>query len=120
PSLEAAGEVWLTLRHACQNNLKDLTVSFPLARLVLVTGVSGSGKSTLVRECLLPALTEALQHRKKANAQSAAQRDARLTGFDSIQTVYEVDQSPIGRTPRSIPATYVGFFDKIRQLFSQV
>ena len=104
---------WLTLRNANKNNLKNLTVQFPLARLVLVTGVSGSGKSTLIRECLLPSLKQALDDRK-------AERASRLTGFECIQSVYEVDQSPIGRTPRSIPATYIGFFDHIRQLFAQL
>jgi len=100
---------------------------------VLITGVSGSGKSTLIRECLLPALTEALSGRKRqhrarntepAPPQSDTHRNSRatapITGFECIQSVYEVDQSPIGRTPRSIPATYVGFFDEIRRLFAQV
>ena len=122
---------WLTLEHAGKNNLRDLTVKLPLERLVLVTGVSGSGKSTLIRECLLPAITEALSSRKRQNGArntESATRNTRsisrltslVTGFDSIQSVYEVDQSPIGRTPRSIPATYVGFFDEIRRLFAQV
>jgi excinuclease ABC subunit A len=109
---------WLTLHNAKKNNLKELTVRFPLGRLVLVTGVSGSGKSTLIRECLLPALTSALKSRKAT--QNPESRIQNLAGFSPIQSVYEVDQSPIGRTPRSIPATYVGFFDDIRQLFSQV
>jgi excinuclease ABC subunit A len=118
---EASG--WLTLSGASKNNLKDLTVRFPLGRLVLVTGVSGSGKSTLIRECLLPALKSRITHHATRNTQHAArntQHATVVTGFDSIQSVYEVDQSPIGRTPRSIPATYVGFFDDIRQLFAQV
>jgi excinuclease ABC subunit A len=109
---------WLTLRHARRNNLKDLTVRFPLGRLVLVTGVSGSGKSTLVRECLLPAVTDALKTRKTHHAPRTTAPI--LAGHDALQAVYEVDQSPIGRTPRSIPATYVGFFSDIRQLFAQV
>ncbi len=103
---------WLTLRQANKNNLKNLTARFPLGRFVLVTGVSGSGKSTLVRECLLPAVREALG-KKRSSAAPA------LSGHETLQAVYEVDQSPIGRTPRSIPATYVGFFDLIRQLFAQ-
>jgi excinuclease ABC subunit A len=114
---------WLTLSGASKNNLKDLTVRFPLGRLVLVTGVSGSGKSTLVRECLLPALKSSITHhvsRFTPRASRNTPHATRLTGFDSIQSVYEVDQSPIGRTPRSIPATYVGLFDDIRQLFAQV
>jgi excinuclease ABC subunit A len=87
-----------------------------LNRLVLVTGVSGSGKSTLIRECLLPALHAQLQQRKDRRPPRS---NGLLAGFESIKAVYEVDQSPIGRTPRSIPATYVGFFDTVRQLFSQ-
>jgi excinuclease ABC subunit A len=105
----------MTLRGASKNNLKDVTVKFPLGRLVCVTGVSGSGKSTLIRECLLPALNQAL---KAKNTQHATRNT--LSGLESIKAVYEVDQSPIGRTPRSIPATYVGFFDEIRKLFAQV
>ncbi|HOC54691.1 MAG TPA: excinuclease ABC subunit A [Verrucomicrobiota bacterium] len=105
---EDTGE-WLVLSGASRNNLKNLAVRFPLGRLVVVTGVSGSGKSTLVRECLLPALQS--RHTPPP---------ARISGGQSLQAVYEVDQSPIGRTPRSIPATYVGFFDDIRQLFAQV
>lgn len=132
---------WLTLRHATANNLKGITVGFPLGRLVLVTGVSGSGKSTLIRECLLPSLAAALAARKGGKrltwevdpssgayplTQSASHNSPggaaapSITGYDHIQAVYEVDQSPIGRTPRSIPATYVGFFNEIRQLFAQV
>jgi excinuclease ABC subunit A len=109
---------WLVLRRAGKNNLKNVTAKFPLGKLVLVTGVSGSGKSTLVRECLLPAVSDVLKRRKRSNASSG--ENGRLSGCEAIQAVYEVDQSPIGRTPRSIPATYVGFFDEMRQLFSQV
>jgi len=109
------------LHKAGKNNLKNLTVKFPLGRFVAVTGVSGSGKSTLIRECLLPAVTEAVKKQRKARASVNARGEGlRVTGFESIQSVYEVDQSPIGRTPRSIPATYVGFFDDIRRLFAQV
>lgn len=117
------GSRWLTLRHARVNNLKDVEVSFPLGRLVLVTGVSGSGKSTLIRECLLPAVQSVRKQKRGAGEQAPAAvspEGLELSGYDTIQAVYEVDQSPIGRTPRSIPATYVGFFDQIRQLFAQV
>ncbi len=112
---QKSGSGWLTLRGADKNNLKNLTVSFPLGRLVLVTGVSGSGKSTLIRECLFPAVAEAIKRHRRKSADPS-----KLTGFETIQSVYEVDQSPIGRTPRSIPATYVGVFDTIRQLFAQI
>jgi excinuclease ABC subunit A len=107
---------WLILRGANKNNLKNLTVRFPLGRLVLVTGVSGSGKSTLIRECLLPALRSCTMHHAPRTTPSSSV----LTGWKELHSVYEVDQSPIGRTPRSIPATYVGFFDDIRQLFAQL
>jgi excinuclease ABC subunit A len=131
---EAALHGWLTLEHASKNNLRALTVCFPLGRLVLVTGVSGSGKSTLIRECLLPALTVALKSRRSRSSTGTRPLAARspkhgtrstqdaphLTGHDPIQSVHEVDQSPIGRTPRSVPATYVGFFHDIRKLFAQV
>jgi excinuclease ABC subunit A len=121
---------WLTLTGAGKNNLKNLTVRLPLGRLVLVTGVSGSGKSTLIRECLLPSLKSRFTHHVSRITQHASRTPphaprstlhaSNLTGSDPLQAVYEVDQSPIGRTPRSIPATYVGFFDDIRQLFAQV
>jgi excinuclease ABC subunit A len=110
---------WLTLQDASIHNLKNLTVNFPLNRFVVVTGVSGSGKSTLVRECLLPVL-QANVKSKNAKARNSNSKSMKLKGHESIQSVYEVDQSPIGRTPRSIPATYVGFFDEIRQLFAQM
>jgi excinuclease ABC subunit A len=127
----AASHSWLTLQHADKNNLRDVTLRIPLGRLVLIAGVSGSGKSTLVRECLLPALNEALKARKTAWSRELSEFSAQarfdvpgtrlaITGFNSIQSVYEVDQSPIGRTPRSIPATYVGFFDEIRRLFAVI
>ena len=119
----ATGNEWMTLHKAAKNNLKNLTVKFPLGRLVVVTGVSGSGKSTLVRECLLPALNQTLKIRKPKteNRNKAEVRtDSKISGLESIKAVYEVDQSPIGRTPRSIPATYVGVFDEIRKLFAQV
>jgi len=104
----------MTLQHATLNNLKDLTVHFPLNRFILVTGVSGSGKSSLIRECLVP-LAKAAVEAKGA----AALGEMSLEGLESIAAVHEVDQSPIGRTPRSTPGTYVGFFDEIRKLFAQ-
>jgi excinuclease ABC subunit A len=109
----------LVLARAARNNLKDLTVRFPLGRLVLVTGVSGSGKSTLIRECLLPTIKEALD-KPARQTKNRGGKTTRVTGFEALKSVYEVDQSPIGRTPRSVPATYIGFFDHIRQLFAQI
>jgi excinuclease ABC subunit A len=102
-------------------------VTFPLNRFVVVTGVSGSGKSTLVRECLLPAIEAALKPVKRGSRRSGSSKDQgstgvsphHVTGHETLKAVYEVDQSPIGRTPRSTPATYVGFFDEIRALFAQ-
>ena len=115
--LRASGlPAWLTLAGASANNLKNLTVRFPLGRFVVVTGVSGSGKSTLIRECLLPALTEALDSKRRSRRSRSD--GPQVSGHESLKAVYEVDQSPIGRTPRSIPATYVGFFDEIRRLFA--
>jgi excinuclease ABC subunit A len=116
----AAPTGWLTLRNAAVNNLKKVTANFPLGRLVVVTGVSGSGKSTLIRECLLPELQAALARKPLRKIPRPTPHAPRLTGHDSLKAVYEVDQAPIGRTPRSIPATYVGFFDDIRALFAQV
>ncbi len=115
---------WLTLHHASVNNLKNLEVRFPLNRFVVVTGVSGSGKSTMVRECLLPAAVAAVARKprpaKGKPVDARRPEDAcRVTGHELLKAVYEVDQSPIGRTPRSTPATYVGFFNDIRALFAQ-
>jgi excinuclease ABC subunit A len=121
---DAGSTLWLTLHNAAINNLKGLTVRFPLNRLVVVSGVSGSGKSTLIRECLLPALENALKRGKTGTStpkgSKAATSPPSITGCETIKAVYEVDQSPIGRTPRSTPATYVGFFDEIRNLFAQL
>ena len=122
-SVTGSDRGWFVLSGASKNNLKNLTVRFPLARLVLVTGVSGSGKSTLIRECLLPALkSRNTQHatRNTHHVSRITSPPSALSGWESLQAVYEVDQSPIGRTPRSVPATYVGFLDDIRQLFAQV
>jgi len=114
---------WLTLHNAAANNLKGLTVHFPLNRLVVVSGVSGSGKSTLIRECLLPALENGLKRGQTSSStlqRFKASTPPSVTGCEGIKAVYEVDQAPIGRTPRSTPATYVGFFDEIRNLFAQL
>lgn len=119
---DAGATEWLVLHHARAHNLKDLTVRFPLNRLIAVTGVSGSGKSTLIRECLLPALRtvlEAGKNKRSSPRKGGANASCFVAGAGAIHAVHEVDQSPIGRTPRSIPATYAGFFDDIRQLFAR-
>ncbi len=121
PPPPPAAHTHLTLHNARTHNLNNLTVHFPIGRFVAITGVSGSGKSTLVRECLLPAVSAALARPSKKNPRASKSDPAStyVSGHTGFRAVHEVDQSPIGRTPRSTPATYVGFFDDIRQLFAQ-
>ena len=99
---------------ASENNLKDITVDFPLGNLIGVTGVSGSGKSTLITETLYPLL----KYYSQGVYQDFIGKNDRIEGYQYVNNCYLVDQSPIGRTPRSNPATYVGFFDDIRELFA--
>ncbi|MBB5035653.1 excinuclease ABC subunit UvrA [Prosthecobacter vanneervenii] len=107
---------WLHLTGATVNNLKNVDVSFPLGRLTVLTGVSGSGKSSLMHGALSPAVREKISKTK----QKFTKTWKNLTGCENLQTVHEVDQSPIGKTSRSCPATYVGVLDDIRALFAQV
>ena len=105
---------WLTISGCTGHNLKDITVRFPLGTFTVVTGVSGSGKSTLVDETLKRELMRRLYHAKAVPC-----KFRKLVGMEHIDKVIEIDQSPIGRTPRSNPATYVGFFSEIRDLFAK-
>lgn len=105
----------LELKGATGNNLKNVSVKFPLGKLIVVTGVSGSGKSTLINETLYPILSQHAYHSKKAPMAYKS-----VKGLEHIDKVVEIDQSPIGRTPRSNPATYCGFFTDIRTLFAAV
>ena len=104
----------IVIKGAKENNLKNINVSFPLGTLIMVTGVSGSGKSTLVNEILYKGLNKLVNKSKKP-----AGDHKEITGHENIDKIIDIDQSPIGRTPRSNPATYTGTFDIIRELFSQ-
>jgi excinuclease ABC subunit A len=104
----------LTIKEARENNLRNVDVTIPLGVFVAVTGVSGSGKSTLVNDILYSVLANKLN-----GARIVPGRHRSITGIDQLDKVVHVDQSPIGRTPRSNPATYTGVFDKIRALFSE-
>ncbi|MGC8991507.1 MAG: hypothetical protein ACP5MD_15435, partial [Verrucomicrobiia bacterium] len=124
---------WLVVSHANKHNLKDLSVSIPLGRMVCVTGVSGSGKTTLLTEVLLPALQEKLGNTAAASEgrpedlddendsdiEPSSAPDVELQGWENLAEVVLVDQTPIGRTPRSNPAIYVGAFDEIRNLYAE-
>ena len=104
---------WLTVKGASQNNLKNIDVKFPLGIMTVVTGVSGSGKSSLVNEILYKSLVKNLNR-----AHVIPGKHKKILGMDQLDKVIAIDQSPIGRTPRSNPATYTGVFDLIRDLFA--
>ena len=104
---------WLTVKGAAQNNLKNIDVKFPLGVMTCVTGVSGSGKSSLVNEILYKALAKQLNR-----ARTIPGKYKKIEGIEQLDKVINIDQSPIGRTPRSNPATYTGVFDMIRDLFA--
>jgi excinuclease ABC subunit A len=107
---------FLKLSGASEHNINNLTVSIPLGGLVCISGVSGSGKSTLIHKILVPAVKTHLTRTHKSLYQKANFNS--LTGVDEIKTIIELDQSPIGRTPHSNPATYTGLFDDIRDIFA--
>ena len=129
---------WIALTGAREHNLKEISVRFPVGRLSVITGISGSGKSTLMRSVLKPALTDALQRKRKPSSITGKAAKGQpellaklsldrrgeggpfdtLAGAEHIETVYEVDQSPIGKTSRSTPATYIKVFDEIRKQFA--
>ena len=118
-----AALTWLTVTGA---NLQNVTAHVPLKRLVAITGVSGSGKSTLARDVLLTNVQVAVQKRATRAGRDALDAGEKIpwtgcegvTGFETVDRVLEVDQTPIGKTPRSCPATYIGFWDVIRKLFA--
>ncbi len=107
---------FLSLKGASGNNLKNVNVKIPLGSFVCISGVSGSGKSTLINETLYPILGRHCYH----NFKQQPMPFKKIEGLEHVDKVIEIDQSPIGRTPRSNPATYCGFFNEIRQLFAQV
>ncbi len=108
---------WIEIKDARANNLKNIDARFPVGRLSVITGISGSGKSTLMHEVLWPALRDAVTGRKGGPKQDLF---ALANKIPEIEAVYEVDQSPIGKTSRSTPATYIKVFDEIRNLYAQL
>lgn len=114
-------ERFMTLQNASKNNLQNVTVKFPLGVLCGISGVSGSGKSTLIMQELVPALLHDLGgYARKYKNREKGNRQTDLQGANSIENIVIIDQTPIGRTPRSNPATYLGIFDEIRKLYASL
>ena len=111
--MSSMSDGWIVLRNARGNNLKGVDVAIPLGVFVGVTGVSGSGKSTLIQDTLFPRLMYEVY-----GTRTVWEPHDSVEGIDQLDKVIDIDQSPIGRTPRSNPATYTGTFDMIRDLFS--
>jgi excinuclease ABC subunit A len=118
PSSPPGDGHWLELRGASLHNLRHVKARIPLRRMTVVTGVSGSGKSTLARDVLLANVAAQVQARNRREAAPPLAGVEAIEGWQGITRVLEVDQTPIGKTPRSCPATYVGFWDAIRRLFA--
>jgi excinuclease ABC subunit A len=110
-------ENWIEVRGARANNLKNVDVRFPIGRLSVITGISGSGKSTLMHDVLWPGMRDKLEERKRVGNGDLFKL---VSGAAEIEAVYEVDQSPIGKTSRSTPGTYIKVFDEIRNLYAQL
>jgi excinuclease ABC subunit A len=110
-------EDWIEIRGARANNLKNINARFPVGRLSIITGISGSGKSTLMHDVIWPAVRKQLNEKKRA---SDGDLFKLVSGAQPIEAVYEVDQSPIGKTSRSTPGTYVKVFDDVRNLYAQL
>jgi excinuclease ABC subunit A len=108
-------EKWIEIKSVTLNNIKKLSAKIPLKNFVAITGVSGSGKSSLILQTLLPVAKEILNHAKKVNKVDGVE----IVGLEQLDKVISLDQSPIGRTPRSNPATYTGVMDEIRKLFAK-
>ncbi len=106
---------WIEIKNVTINNIKELDARIPLGNFVCITGVSGSGKSSLILQTLLPVARELLNHARKVNKVQGVE----ITGLEQVDKVIYLDQSPIGRTPRSNPATYTGVMDEIRDLFAK-
>jgi len=108
-------EEWIEIKNVTLNNISNISAKIPLRNFVCITGVSGSGKSSLILQTLLPVAREVLNHAKKVNKVDGVE----ILGLDKVDKVISLDQSPIGRTPRSNPATYTGIMDEIRKLFAK-